>query len=243
MVSVSGKVSRSANQRAIAASYAAVAANARAASARRVSSESSPAVAQLLEHGLVVLRPADGRAVGEVLRRAAQHRGTADVDELDRLLLGDAVTRDRRLERVEVHADEVERLDRLLLERAHVLLDVASRQDPRVHARVERLHPPAEHLRERREALDADHLEADVLEQPGRAPARDELDVERREPARERREPRLVVRRDQRPHATDLAFEVERHAARQEPVLDRLDARSHACRRCRSRRSPREPAR
>ncbi len=137
----------------------------------------------------------------EVLGRAAQHRRATDVDELDRLLLGDAVTCDRRLERVEVHADEVEGLDRLLLERAHVLLDVPPRQDPRVHARVEGLHPPAEHLRERREALDADHLEADVLEQPGRPPARHELDVERRKPARERREARLVIRRDQRPHA------------------------------------------
>src|SRR5439155_3778687 len=36
-------------------------------------------LAQLREHGVVLLRPANRRAVSEVLRRAAQHRRTADV--------------------------------------------------------------------------------------------------------------------------------------------------------------------
>ena len=105
---------------------------------------------QLVEHRPVVLRSAHRRAVGEVLRRAAKERRPADVDHLDRIGLRDAVPRDRLLERIEVHADEVEGLDRVLLERAHVLRDVAPGEDPGVHARVKRLHPPAQHLRERR---------------------------------------------------------------------------------------------
>ena len=161
-------------------------------------------IADLLQHEVVVLGPADRRAVGKVLRRSAQQRRAADVDELDCLLLGHAVTRHRGLERVEVHAHEVERLDGLLLERAYVLLDVQPGQDARVHPRVERLHAAAKHLRERREALDADHLQADVLEQAGGAAARHDLDVERGQPASECRKPGLVVGRDQRSHGHTL---------------------------------------
>ena len=59
-------------------------------------------------------RTASGRAhrrhVGEVLAPLrAQHRRAADVDHLDGLLLAYAVTPGDVLERVEVHADEVER--------------------------------------------------------------------------------------------------------------------------------------
>ena len=69
-------------------------------------------------------------------------------------------------------------------------------------ARVERLHAAAEHLRELGHALDARHLEAELLEVRGRAAARDELAAELGEPPRELVEPRLVVDRDQRAHSS-----------------------------------------
>jgi hypothetical protein len=46
-----------------------------------------------------------------VLRRGAQHRRAADVDVLDRVLEAAVRIGDRRLERIEVDDDEVDRLD------------------------------------------------------------------------------------------------------------------------------------
>ncbi len=76
--------------------------------------------AELVEHEAVLVGPADRGDVREVLRGAAQHRRAADVDHLDRLLLGDAASRRDVGERIEVDADEVERLDPELLERRDV---------------------------------------------------------------------------------------------------------------------------
>ena len=87
--------------------------------------------AELVEDEAVALGPAERRAVREVLRRAAQHRRAADVDHLDRLRLGDALLRRDLLEGIEVDADEVERLDAVLLERRDVVVAVAAREDRR----------------------------------------------------------------------------------------------------------------
>ena len=65
----------------------------------RVSSESVAVDAQLVEHELVLLGPADGDHVREVLRGGAQHRRAADVDHLDRLGLGHAAPPGDRRER------------------------------------------------------------------------------------------------------------------------------------------------
>ena len=78
-------------------------------------------LAQLLEHRVVALRPDDDGDPVVVLGRGADHRRAADVDVLDRLRLADARLGDRALERIEVDADEVDRLDPLGGERRHVL--------------------------------------------------------------------------------------------------------------------------
>ena len=64
------------------------------------------------------------------------------------------------LERVEVHAHEVDRLDLVLVERVDVLLARAHRQQAGVDARVERLDAAVEDLREARVVLDRPHLDA-----------------------------------------------------------------------------------
>ena len=98
---------------------------------------------------------------------------------------------DRR-ERVEVDADEVERLDPVLGERVQVLRQVAPGEDAGVDARVERLHAPAEHLRRRRHLLDASSPRGPCSSRyVGRAARRDELVAEVGEPARELVEPVL----------------------------------------------------
>ena len=72
-------------------------------------------LAKLREDCGVAVVPAHGGAVREILRRSAQHRRTADVDHFDGFFLTDSVASGDLAERIEVDADEVERLDLLLL--------------------------------------------------------------------------------------------------------------------------------
>ncbi len=75
------------------------------------------------------------------------------------------------------------------------------REDAGMDARVERLHAPAEHLREARELLHARDGEPGVGERGRGAAARDQLEPEVGETAGERHEAGLVVNRDQRAHS------------------------------------------
>ena len=78
----------------------------------------------------------------------------------------DAAAGGGRLERVEVHAHEVDELDLVLRGRGHVLRVVAQREQAGVELRVQRLDAPAHDLREAREVVDRADLE------PGRLAAR-----------------------------------------------------------------------
>ncbi len=77
---------------------------------------------QFVEHGAVLIRAADRRHARVVLRRRPQHRGAADVDHLDGVVLAHAPAPGDLRERIEVHAHELERPDAELVERERVLL-------------------------------------------------------------------------------------------------------------------------
>ncbi len=102
--------------------------------------------------------------MGEVLRRRAQECRPPDVDHLDGLLLARVLAPGDRVERVEVHADEVDGLDVALGERRHVVRPIPTGQDARMDARVERLHATAEQLGELRELVDPPQVDADLGE-------------------------------------------------------------------------------
>ncbi len=140
----------------------------------------------------------DGDAL-VVLRRGADHRRPADVDVLDRDLVGDFVPGDSLLEGVEVDADEVDRLDPLALQRRHVLGVAAPRQERRVQPRVQGLHPAAEDLLLAGELGDVGHLEAGLAQRRRGAAGREDLDPERRQPLGEVGDAGLVGDRDQCP--------------------------------------------
>ena len=154
--------------------------------------------AQLGEHRGVLVRPRDGRDMREVLGRGAQHRGPADVDHLDGLLLADAVAGGDLCERIEVHDDEIEREDLVLLECRDVLRAIAAGEDPGVDPRVQRLHAPVEHLRCGGHVLDPLDGQAELLDERGGAATCDEHAAELRESLRQLVEARLVVDRNQR---------------------------------------------
>ena len=152
----------------------------------------------LEEERVVAVDRADRRDVLEVLRRGAEHRRAADVDHLDGLLLAHVLpARDLR-EGIEVDADEVERLDSVLLERLHVRLHAAPREDRAVDPRMQRLDAAAEHLGHVGERIDRRDREAELGDVRGGSPARDELDAKLCQAGGEPVEARLVEDGDER---------------------------------------------
>ena len=149
-------------------------------------------LAELRQDRPVALRVAHRRDVGEILRCGTEHRRPADVDHLDRVLLLHAVPGDDLRERIEGDDDEVERADVVLVERREVVRMVAPREDRGVDARVQRLHAPAEELRDLRQVLDPRHLEAVLGQVVGRPAAGDDVDAELGEAAGELGQPGLV---------------------------------------------------
>ena len=89
----------------------------------------------------------------------------------------DAGPGDRRLERIEVHDDEVDRLDALGLERGEVVGDVAAGEDAAVELGVERLDPAAEDLGLAGVVGDLGHLEPGLGQRRARAAAGQQVDA------------------------------------------------------------------
>ena len=108
----------------------------------------------------------------------------------------DAFARGRLGERVEVHHDELERLDRrgreLLAVVGQPLIGQHARRDPR----MKRLDPAVEHLRKAGHVGDVGDLEPLLAQRARRAAGRDELEAEtgqalwRTRPGRSCRRPR-----------------------------------------------------
>ena len=125
----------------------------------RLARDAAAGLLELGQHRVVALglhHHGDGAVV---LGRRPDHGRAADVDVLDRVGLGHRLPRDRALERVQVHAHEVDRLDPLGLERLHVLGVVADGQERRVQPRVKRLDAAAEDLRRAGELGDVADLD------------------------------------------------------------------------------------
>ena len=137
-----------------------------------------PAVelAQLGQDGVVALGADHRRDELEVLGGGADHRRPADVDVLDHLGVGHAPARRGALERIQVHAHQVDELDVVLLGLAHVGVVVAEREQPAVQLRMERLDPPVHDLRKAGQVGDLEHLEAGAGQLAGGAAGRDDLD-------------------------------------------------------------------
>src|SRR4051794_29670145 len=99
----------------MAASYAALFANATAASSRPVDWATAPVSCRSASTRAYCSGPETGATCAKFFA-AAQHRRTADVDHLDGVGHAGAAARGDRAEGIEVHAHDVERLDLLLVE-------------------------------------------------------------------------------------------------------------------------------
>jgi hypothetical protein len=163
-----------------------------------------PAAAQRLADPAVVRRiDHDGDAL-VVLGGRAQHRRAADVDVLDRLVERGLGSRDRRLERIQVDDEQIDRRDRMRRHLALVRGGVATEQ-PAVDPRVQRLDPAIEDLGRAGVGRDLGHRDPGGA-QRGRRPA-----------GRQDLEPGLVDHLRQLDHAPLVAHGNQRaphHAAR-----------------------------
>ena len=133
----------------------------------------------------------DHRDVGMVLGRRADHRGAADVDILDHVVEFGAA-RQRRLERVEIDHQEVDRADGVGDHRGLMGGLGADRQQAAMDARMQGLQPPVHHFGKFGELGDVDHGDARLRQRRSRAAGRDDLDAARRERARQPLQPGLV---------------------------------------------------
>ena len=165
---------------------------------------------QLLDHRVVGLGARDDGGEPVVLGGRPDHRGAADVDVLDGVGVGHAGARDGALERVEVHADEVDELDVVLGGLRHVLGVVAQREQPGVEPRVQRLDAAVHDLREAGEVVDGADVEARIAQRGRGAAGRDELHAEADEAASEVHDAGLVGDGEQGPAHPDVAGPGER---------------------------------
>ncbi|CAM5351684.1 hypothetical protein SFIMM107S_05882 [Streptomyces griseus] len=154
-----------------------------------------------------------------VLGGGADHRGAADVDLLDALVVGGA-RGDGLLERVEVHHDQVEGLDAQLGELLAVGVQAEVGEDAGVDAGVQRLDAAVQALGEAGELLDLGDRHSGGGDLPGGGAGGDELDARLVQTAGEVFEPRLVVDTDQ--GAADGL--IHRHD-RDEPFVPQCDSR------------------
>ena len=112
-----------------------------------------------------------------ILRRGAQHRRAADVDLFDRLVDRHSFLRDRRLERIEIDDDEVDRRDAEALDVGDVRVVGAVVEDRAEHVRRQRLDAAAEDLGSAGPLRDRRDRDAGVGEMLRRAAGREDLDA------------------------------------------------------------------
>ena len=146
---------------------------------------------QLPQDNAVVTGMNDHRDVRAVLRRGSDHRRAAHVHGLYRRL---------RLERVQVANDKVDRGDVLSGKVVDMGLDRPVGQNAGMNGRVQGFHATVEHLGNARDQGNFCVIDPGCREGIGGAAARDQLDAESGETARELLEPRLVVYRKKRTH-------------------------------------------
>ena len=115
---------------------------------------------QFGQYGIVIGRIADDGDVFPVLGSAANHGRAADVDVLDGILQGDALLRNGLLEGIEVHADQFDGLNAVLLQGFHVGGNVPAGQDAAVHLGMQGFHPAVANLRKTGHFTDADGFHA-----------------------------------------------------------------------------------
>ena len=85
--------------------------------------------------------------------------------------------RRRLLKGVEIYHHHVDRLDPMLLDGLAMVGFVTNMKNPAVYLRMQRLHPPIEHLWKAGQLRDIEDRQARLAQSPRRASRRDELNI------------------------------------------------------------------
>ena len=96
----------------------------------------------------------DDRHALEILCSTPQHRWSANINVLDGVMLCNAGLRNRRFERVEIHADQIDRRNAVRGHGRHVFWIVAHAEQSAVHFGVQRLDASVHHLWKSSDAFD-----------------------------------------------------------------------------------------
>jgi hypothetical protein len=126
-----------------------------------------------------------------VLGGCADHCRTADIDILDTILIG-GVLRDGLLERVEVHDEQIDLRNSVILHRLGVFGIVADREQAAMDLGMQRLDPAIHHFREAGEVGHVGDLQARRSDRLGGTAGGDEVDAVSGQRAREFDQPGLI---------------------------------------------------
>ena len=129
-----------------------------------------------------------------IFRRAANHRGAADVDVFDPLFEG-GLALQRRFERIEIDHEQIDRTNAVGDHRRLVGRVGAHRQQAAMHGGVQSLEPAVHHLGKAGHFRDVEHLRARFLERRRRAAGRKNFNAARFQRRRERLKPASCRRR------------------------------------------------
>ena len=143
------------------------------------------------QHGSVIGTLDDNRDVVMVLGGGADHRRPPDIDVLDAVVIAFA-GRDRRLERIEVHHQQIDRLDAMADHRGLMLGMGAHGEQSAMDLRMERLDATVHHLRKARQFRHVLNREPRIGDRFRGAAGRDQRDTALVQRTGEIDEPRLV---------------------------------------------------
>ena len=95
-----------------------------------------------------------------ILRRRANHRRAANIDIFDCKVKRAVRTSNGLFKRIKIHADDIDRINAVFLERGHMFGDRTTGQNAGVDLRIKRLHTAIEHFGEARVVSDFFNLHA-----------------------------------------------------------------------------------
>jgi hypothetical protein len=133
--------------------------------------------AHFLKNVIVAGRIRKHRNSRVILRGAAQHGGSPDVDVLDGLLKGYALAGDTRLEGIEVYDHHIYHADAVRRGHLHVSRYVAPRKQTTMHTRMERLYAPVHHFRKPGKVVYGPDRKAGLLQDTRRTAGRNNLNT------------------------------------------------------------------
>ena len=134
-------------------------------------------IANVFEHRVVIRRIDDDRDRLIILRGAAHHRRSADVDLFDGLGERDAGFRDGRFERIEIYDHEIDRLKTVFPRFLFVFGISAFVEEAAMNAWMQRFHATLQDLRKIREVRNLAHGNFFFPQQLGGAAGGNDIDA------------------------------------------------------------------